>query len=76
MNLNYPSAQAIALPQGGVESVLATNRVIRNTYMLLSLTLRLFRVDRRPVGRAGICRTRASSLPWPASSACCSPCIR
>jgi len=39
MNLNYPRAQAIALPQGGVESVLATNRVIRNTYMLLSLTL-------------------------------------
>jgi modulator of FtsH protease len=39
MNPNYPRAQAIALPQGGVESVLATNRVIRNTYMLLSLTL-------------------------------------
>jgi len=39
MNLNYPRAQAIALPQGGVESVLATNRVIRNTYLLLSLTL-------------------------------------
>jgi modulator of FtsH protease len=32
-------AQAIALPQGGVESVIATNRVIRNTYLLLSLTL-------------------------------------
>jgi modulator of FtsH protease len=39
MNLNYPRAQAIALPQGGVESVLATNKVIRNTYLLLSLTL-------------------------------------
>jgi modulator of FtsH protease len=39
MNQNYPRAQAIALPQGGVESVLATNRVIRNTYLLLSLTL-------------------------------------
>ena len=30
---------AIALPHGGSESVLATNKVIRNTYMLLSLTL-------------------------------------
>ena len=39
MNLNHHRAQAIALPQGDVESVLATNRVIRNTYMLLSLTL-------------------------------------
>lgn len=32
-------SQAIALPRGGTESVLATNRVIRNTYMLLSMTL-------------------------------------
>jgi len=32
-------AQAIALPRGGAESVLATNKVIRNTYMLLSMTL-------------------------------------
>ncbi len=39
MNLNHPRAQAIALPQGGAQSVLATNRVIRNTYMLLSMTL-------------------------------------
>ena len=39
MNHNYPRAQAIALPHGGVESVLATNKVIRNTYLLLSLTL-------------------------------------
>jgi len=39
MKQNHPRIQAIALPQGGVESVLATNRVIRNTYMLLSLTL-------------------------------------
>ena len=31
--------QAIALPHGGAESVLASNRVIRNTYMLLSVTL-------------------------------------
>lgn len=32
--------RAIALPRNsGVESVLATNRVIRNTYMLLSMTL-------------------------------------
>ena len=39
MNLNHPRAQAIALPQGGVGSVVATNRVIRNTYLLLSMTL-------------------------------------
>jgi modulator of FtsH protease len=39
MNLNQARAQAIALPQSGAASVLATNRVIRNTYLLLSLTL-------------------------------------
>lgn len=39
MNLNHPRTQTIALPQGGVESILTTNRVIRNTYLLLSLTL-------------------------------------
>jgi len=39
MNLNHPRAQAIALPQGDAESSLSTNRVIRNTYMLLSMTL-------------------------------------
>ena len=37
--MNHPRAQAIALPRGGAESVLATNKVIRNTYMLLSMTL-------------------------------------
>ncbi|MBL8416453.1 MAG: Bax inhibitor-1/YccA family protein [Propionivibrio sp.] len=31
--------QSVALPQRGAESVLAANRVIRNTYMLLSMTL-------------------------------------
>ncbi|MFA7271001.1 MAG: Bax inhibitor-1/YccA family protein [Sterolibacterium sp.] len=31
--------QAIALPRGGAESALVTNKVIRNTYMLLSMTL-------------------------------------
>ncbi len=39
MNHNHPRTQAIALPHGGVESSLATNKVIRNTYLLLSLTL-------------------------------------
>ena len=39
MKQNQPRAQAIALPHDGVESVLATNKVIRNTYLLLSLTL-------------------------------------
>jgi modulator of FtsH protease len=37
--MNYPRTQAIALPLGGTESVLATNKVIRNTYLLLSMTL-------------------------------------
>ena len=37
MNPNRP--QAIAFPHGGAESVLASNKVIRNTYMLLSMTL-------------------------------------
>jgi modulator of FtsH protease len=39
MNTNHARAQAIALPRGGVESVVTTNRVIRNTYLLLSMTL-------------------------------------
>ena len=38
-NLAPQREQAIALPQGGAESVLATNKVIRNTYLLLSMTL-------------------------------------
>jgi modulator of FtsH protease len=37
--MNHPRVQAIALPRTGAESVLTTNRVIRNTYMLLSITL-------------------------------------
>ena len=37
--MNHPRAQAIALAHGGAESVLANNKVIRNTYMLLSMTL-------------------------------------
>ena len=39
MNPRYPGSPAIALPQGGAQSVLASNKVIRNTYMLLSATL-------------------------------------
>ena len=39
MNLNTEREQVIALPRGGEQSVLATNKVIRNTYMLLSMTL-------------------------------------
>jgi modulator of FtsH protease len=31
--------QAVALPRSGSESILASNKVIRNTYLLLSLTL-------------------------------------
>ena len=37
--MNYPRIQAIARPHGGAESGFATNKVIRNTYMLLSVTL-------------------------------------
>ncbi|MDP2108248.1 MAG: Bax inhibitor-1/YccA family protein, partial [Rhodocyclaceae bacterium] len=37
--MNHSRVQAIALPRGSVESALASNRVIRNTYMLLSMTL-------------------------------------
>lgn len=36
--MNHSRAQAIALPRSA-ESALASNKVIRNTYMLLSLTL-------------------------------------
>ena len=39
MTRNEVRAQAIALPRDSVDSVLATNKVIRNTYLLLSLTL-------------------------------------
>ncbi len=37
--MNTPRTQAIALPQHGAEGILSTNKVIRNTYMLLSMTL-------------------------------------
>lgn len=37
--MNQTKVQAITLPRGSMESALATNRVIRNTYMLLSMTL-------------------------------------
>ena len=39
MNPRYPGSPAIALPQAGAQSVLASNKVIRNTYLLLSMTL-------------------------------------
>ena len=39
MNLTTQREQAIALPRGGEQSVLASNKVIRNTYLLLSMTL-------------------------------------
>ncbi len=37
--MNYPRTHAITLPHIGTESILATNKVIRNTYLLLSATL-------------------------------------
>jgi modulator of FtsH protease len=37
--MNLARSQAIAVPRGRPESVLATNKVIRNTYLLLSMTL-------------------------------------
>ena len=39
MNQNHSRARAIALPHNGVDAALASNKVIRNTYLLLSLTL-------------------------------------
>ncbi len=39
MHLNQARTRTIVLPQGGAESVLATHKVIRNTYLLLSMTL-------------------------------------
>ncbi|MBK7768300.1 MAG: Bax inhibitor-1/YccA family protein [Sulfuritalea sp.] len=39
MNLTPHRDPAIVLPHGSATSVLATNKVIRNTYMLLSMTL-------------------------------------
>lgn len=57
MKLNQPRAQAIPLPHGGGESILATNKVIRNTYLLLSLTLAF------AAGVAGV--SAALKLPHP-----------
>jgi modulator of FtsH protease len=37
--MNNLHTQTVALPRSGGESVLASNKVIRNTYMLLSMTL-------------------------------------
>jgi modulator of FtsH protease len=37
--MTNPKAQVIALPRDGAESVLSSNKVIRNTYLLLSMTL-------------------------------------
>ncbi len=37
--MSTPRSQTIALPRGASESLLTSNRVIRNTYMLLSMTL-------------------------------------
>jgi modulator of FtsH protease len=38
-NLTTHRDQSITLPHGGAESILSTNKVIRNTYLLLSMTL-------------------------------------
>ena len=37
--MNHPGTQVVAQPRRGAETVLAANKVIRNTYMLLSMTL-------------------------------------
>ena len=37
--MNHSRVQAIALSRGSMESALAINKVVRNTYMLLSMTL-------------------------------------
>ena len=53
--MTYSKVQSIALPHAGAGSALATNRVIRNTYMLLSMTL-LF---------AAITAATAVAMRWP-----------
>ena len=37
--MNHPGTQAVAQPHRGAEAILASNKVIRSTYMLLSMTL-------------------------------------
>jgi modulator of FtsH protease len=37
--MNHPETQAISLPHSGAEALFASNKVVRNTYMLLSMTL-------------------------------------
>ena len=55
--MNNLHTQSVALPRSGSESVLASNKVIRNTYLLLSMTL-LF-----AAATAGV--SVALSLPHP-----------
>jgi modulator of FtsH protease len=55
--MSYQKVQSIALPGSGSESVLSANKVIRNTYMLLSMTLLFAAVT------AGV--SVALSLPHP-----------
>lgn len=57
MNRPSPRARAVALPYGGVDSALAGNKVIRNTYLLLSLTLAFAALT------AGV--SAALKLPYP-----------
>jgi modulator of FtsH protease len=37
--MNHPETQALSLPHSGAEALFASNKVVRNTYMLLSMTL-------------------------------------
>lgn len=57
MNRIHSGVSAVAVPHGGGQSLISTNKVIRNTYLLLSLTL-LF-----AAGAAGL--SVALNLPHP-----------
>ncbi len=61
--MNYPRPHAITLPHSATESILATNRVIRNTYMLLSMTLLFAAVTAAGVSGAEIAASRADHHP-------------
>jgi hypothetical protein len=59
--MNAMKPHAVALPRSGGESILASNRVIRNTYMLLSMTL-LFSAVADRLGRLRAADVRTHPL--------------
>jgi hypothetical protein len=61
--MSQANTQAIALPRTGTESVLATNTVIRNTYLLLSMTLLFAAAHRRRLGGTEAAASRVDRDP-------------